>query len=1346
MNYGTYGVMSIFLSMNLHGSGAVKTVAPTDTLCIVTSDGRSHKIDAIWAQESTYVANLLEENAELGSKQKPLSIPLTLEQIDELNDHLLSLKKGSTKHLKRNLIRSISKSDHNVSTIRSKIHELNELLKAAKLMGLKKVQPIVRAGFLVLLKKDPLLAEFIANPQCIGELELPNDVVHSQVKLLSDEDQEFFRAQLCVTVKSEKEPSSALVSPCGRYVLTMGQPKKNASFFEIWDPLRGNSIRQVSLNYEIKGAHFCANNQIVTWGKKRLDLWDSSGSGTCTPHEWELLIKESKRIWGTALSADGKMLAVVLDDKIVVLPITKQLPVSPRQDAATSKPYKILTAPAIHKKENKKSGFSKICFGHDDQMLIEVRPGGDLLFYRWNTEKCSAYKKGSGSDLKRWYVNGSKFITISGHQEARVWECTQDSVEPVNEGRIPPSIDELISQEEFTSIGAQEVVTWCDTGIQEFIDKLAFMTGTKMSTSFMLDGGAPGIRYNDERGERYQKLACPPTLNLQGAYLSRRARIFLGIGAQGILRFWHAHNPDVIEFLSSSMSLEQALLLQYLVNRLRHESSDIDEILHAPHLRALFEEWDPTFQTIMSSIFQALRNGQDDQPLKTPRTAAASFLRSSSSTVTSGSDTAYTGSKKASQKLARSLSHSAAPRSPRSPRPFNLGTIAVMNLSPIQATGAQAKESPRRASHAGTLHVEASNDSLVPEKSMTMHTAAVVEVVELDQPPTPRVLRVEQHTQPAAQEQEKDAPAVHEDSQLPSSFSDSSDDTQDDSSFTSDCPTWVASVEEHPSSGISSTSSTSSSLLVPQSARPLERAFSTSSAVRARGYSQALEAYTSVRRLYQEGSYQEAYRHFSEMFKDSKSKLYKALAAHFLGEMHLGGVGTELDLGKACAYFEKAASQDVDKALLAQTFVRLGELYSYGYGVQRSQMKALYYLNQVIAHGQDPTISSMSQAASARSKVAALYLLYRAHAKELRIGTDEAPFMKLHATALTLCESMCEEKGSDAGFGWLYKGRFMLDQAREVEEARQAMACFVHAAESSDQSIKAEAHYRIGKLYCETFIDCAKARDHLEKALEGTTTTWVQPMAQLFLGHVSNLEESRRNESSYARTIGHYEKVLLQHYNLKAQCEAAYHLARTYEHPGATNLVPQMQWEKVVHYDSMATALGEALGILHVDAHVSLARQHYRGTPGVEVDLSEAYKQYMIVAQESHKNSYIEEALCALADLAQRRGAHNAGYSALECYTRLLALCAQDGYTASIESEGYRHKALLELARHEIAEGERKRAEAPSGKKGASPVPSELFAKAVRLLGELVSKNPKNEILEEAQSLQAQITTLCTRK
>jgi hypothetical protein len=274
MNAYFYFFFCILCVSSLEGSALVKKASTKviPQLFAVSTEGRPFQLDQIWVHESEYIANKIQENSELGTEKMALQIPLGLEQLEELNSHLLKLKNGTKKQLKKDFMSSLADSDRSPTAFHSKVRELCHLFKAIKLMGLKKLQPIALAGFLFLLKKETVLNAFSANPRLIDELDLPSDVARSLVKLVSDEDQEFLRAQLCITAKSHKQPSSATVSPCGRYALTAGLQKKETSFFEVFDTMNGDSIRHVTIDGKIKGIHFCQDDHIIIWNKKRVDL------------------------------------------------------------------------------------------------------------------------------------------------------------------------------------------------------------------------------------------------------------------------------------------------------------------------------------------------------------------------------------------------------------------------------------------------------------------------------------------------------------------------------------------------------------------------------------------------------------------------------------------------------------------------------------------------------------------------------------------------------------------------------------------------------------------------------------------------------------------------------------------------------------------------------------------------------------------------------------------------------------------------------------------------------------------------------------------------------------------
>jgi TPR repeat protein len=1186
----------------------------------------------------------------------------------------------------------------------------------------------------------------------------------------------------------------------------------------------------------------------------------------------------------------------------------------------------------MYKKENKKSGYSEIVFAKGDQILIEIRPGGDLLFYRLDKQPhFFAYKKGSGTNIRRSYVNGSKFITISEAHEARVWDCQEDTVEALNEGKMLTTTPDFISQEQFIEMKRNDKKIFCDTRSNEFIDKLAFLTGAKLSAAILIDSGLPTILRNDRMGDRFQSLSFPSPQCLVGAFTSYKGTVLLGIADQGIVKIWHVNNSEVASFLSSSMTLEQALFIQYLVSQMRSGNKDMADFMAVPHMRRIFEGCDKTFRMLLLATFPELRNAGEDTRTQSPRISSHTTQQSSSS-------------HESNPKLLRAVSLSAANSSPHhSPRfqsPRNIAVVSTVQSKELDHSGSL---SPRKASHDSTksaatssglqplsrsqraqrtsLHHRGSRaDAAIKSPRGRSQTGEIiatpVEVVskepevlllghlrslsldssssstahteELDQSGETSPREASQNStesaatssglQPLSRSQRRPrASSRHEGSQgdatrnsprvsrqtveiiaapvdvvskepellqvgdprssspeLPSSSTvytkepdQSGAPSPRDASFDSTESAVTSSVlkplsrsqrrprasSRHEGSQGDTTRNSprvsrqtveiiatpvdivykepevilvgdprSSSPELPSSSSALDMSRNPQGSLKASqeaestmrervvidfltiasssSYSSVhyevageyltdLEAYNASCALHSQRAYDHAYKTFYDMYTHTTSKLYKALSAHYLGEMNLHGHGVECNPATAFSYFRIASKQTVDRTLLAETFARLGEMYSYGYGVKQSQMQALYYLNQILAHEQDPLIGAINEAAPFKSKISALFLLHRAkwfilhRAKSQKLGTntDLKAATILYDKALVLCENAISADGSDAPLAQLYKGRLYLTQLKEsTAMLAKAWGCFMRASNSSDTYIKAEAYYRLGKLSMHNVKSSSQAKDFFEKALAVSSQTWITSMVELHLGHLASREEAAKRIPSYAKAIEFYEKALRQPFNLRAQSESSYHLARMYEKSTDLRLSAVKAWEKILEYDTQAVAVGEVFGIHHVDAHFSLARQHYTGTPALAIDLAEAYKQYMIVVNEGHDNSQLIEAYLRLAEMSQKREELS---DAKEFYEKVLLIREEQGYRPTDESKKYIHKALLEIAKYELSSVKQLTSNESEGARTSS---HDSLAKAHSLLVELLELSPAQELHNEAKLLQAEVKKFRTKK
>ncbi len=1249
MKLKKYLFLCIFSGEMLEGASAIKkSIAIIETtLCARSAEGTMLLLDPSWIQESNYVANLVRENPALGSDNMPVMMPLGFAQLEELNGYLISIKDGTTKQFKKNLMRNISGSDRTMTLMHSKVRELHELFKATKQMELKKLQPLVLAAFLFLLKTDAVLNAFAVNPMLMKELDLPSEVGQSLVKLVSDEDQELLRAQLCITYTCQKQPTYASLSEDGTLAGVAGLYKNNTSFIEVFNTMDGEPVGNKVVDYKIKGIEFCHGNQLISWGKTTIDLWDTFTHTKNTPHGWEELLKETKKIWGIALSKNKKNLAVVLDDRVLVLAIphahSDESSEENSDDSSEEIKPKILTAPAMHKRENKKNSYSRIIFGNNDQTLIEIRPGGDLIFYRWEKEKVIAFKKGSGNEVARFYTNGSKVIIITQAHEVRVWDCQQDAVEPQNEGKLPNTAREHISNDQFIEFEKHHTKVFCDTGSTEFMDKLVFLTGSLVPASITVSGGVPGLQRTGGSNEKLQMLALPPHLTLQGACASPQGKVFLGITTQGFVKVWHVNNPAIAAFLSSSMPLAQALLIQHLANAYKTPSTHLSDFLKAEHLRIIFETCETTFQKLISTMIQRQQSGVEDIVPPSPRGQKRDIQNASSSSSASTSDTIPKASLLSRIKLARSSSSPAANTSPQSspqhsPRSAKQAIIAALRLPQTSLARNEGDSPRRRSSHDATSALTPRAAQLLKRTQSQLRGSLRLEMREKESsiktlsgsPREPLSERGAQSSQSSEMKAfDSDLPesltpqevaastivqaVAPEPSLLPRGFSQSSTlrrgTVQISVQNSPDVATQV--VDVNPESDESESSQYHNAEEVSIG-------------------STTLDAYSSARELFNVGSYEKAYTCFLDIYKKSGSKLYKALSAHFLGEMTLRGRGALINPPLAFTYFEKAVKQNVDKALQGESFARLGEMYYYGYGVKHSLMNALYNLGQLVTQkavslpgaGSEDTqiVNRSNEEAPFRSRISAHFHVYRAKSRELNM-----PVKSLCDEALRLCDEAIAAKSSDASFAWLYKGRLLIAQAKvseSYENSNKAWRCLLKAAESTDESIKTEALYRLGKLSLAHFKSSTQAKEYFEKVLKSNETTWIRAAAELQLGNLGHFEAAPNKTTSYSAAIAHYKEAIEQPYNLWAQAEAAYQMARIYE-----RLEDQPKaWEQVFFYDNMAIAVGEVLGIHHVDAHFSLARQYFRGTPDLPVDLHEAYKHFMTVIHESHNPSQLEEA------------------------------------------------------------------------------------------------------------------------
>lgn len=387
---------------------------------------------------------------------------------------------------------------------------------------------------------------------------------------------------------------------------------------------------------------------------------------------------------------------------------------------------------------------------------------------------------------------------------------------------------------------------------------------------------------------------------------------------------------------------------------------------------------------------------------------------------------------------------------------------------------------------------------------------------------------------------------------------------------------------------------------------------------------------------YRKGNYKEAYDCFVEGAAQ-KENPHTLPSMYLLGEMLLRGNGVPYDPREAVSYYEKVEKNANDE-LKALALLRLGEIHYYGLGpIVRSQAKALDYFNRILLITK-PAVGC---------KVAAHFYLLRIGLRELQ--KDDMFHLDAALTLGVECESQ------DL-LTLLFLGRVHLHEGQEEE----AVECFLKVADSKDKYLRAEAWYRLGKIY---FNDrnSSLAQKYFSKAVGQECNNWVRALAEVYLGRLCFESAGSNEESSLRKALEHYAHAKNQSYNYYAQAEACYWTARLYEKIEGD---PAKNAALVFENDTNAVSLAKKTIDKQLKAHLALGQQFYRGTKAVSVNCERAHEYFKTVAEEANDPLLLEEACFRLADIYVNGGpgVRCSPEDALNLYERLFKVGKNENY------------------------------------------------------------------------------------
>jgi len=423
-----------------------------------------------------------------------------------------------------------------------------------------------------------------------------------------------------------------------------------------------------------------------------------------------------------------------------------------------------------------------------------------------------------------------------------------------------------------------------------------------------------------------------------------------------------------------------------------------------------------------------------------------------------------------------------------------------------------------------------------------------------------------------------------------------------------------------------------------------------------------VELYRSGLSAYKQKRYADAQAYFLAAYNQSDSSVHQILSTRWLGEIALRGWVGSHQFETALTYFENASKQDIDSAIRAESYVRLGEMYYYGLGVPVSQVKAIDYFKRVV--GGDEELQEAGIRALPLGALPALYFLQ----KISRIGgkSETAKLFLDHATKL--CKSVTEvtqqrsAETEEVVLAWLVlaklyliEGSITTDEARATTFFQNAESYLTKVTNSSQDYYAAEAHYRLGKLHVEQYEGLTKearpdkkdsrdrlksekerfhrsALNHLQKAVSQDSNRWIVPVAHIQLGRLFLIDD-RKIPVDKARAFEHYEKARAQSYNKKAQAEATFLLSQLYEKGGESFAADP----KKTHEYLKEIADQEYASHYRIDANFLLAQRYYEGTSLLGINLKESYKYFQRVAEESQNVKQLEEARYHVAEMATDR-------------------------------------------------------------------------------------------------------------
>ena len=1359
MNANKPLVFLLAFSMSLNASQKVKESPAAASRLVsyffVTQDAKLTPLDKIWFEESGFVMSKIAENSAAGiSEKKAIKLPLDLAEIVEVNTLLLFIKNNQPDDLRSHIFHMIGihensrgasvSSELSEGQIIKKIEILKRFYKNIRTLDIKKLYPVFREAFILLLTYSEMLRAFTYKPALLGDLGLPADLLMDKgVQVLSQDDQEFLRSQLYEDIEIQGQPSHLRISPNGEYLLTASVSGKQG-FISVLHVGHAKEFSRVELREPIEQLCWFGSSHIIIRTHSSIMMWDISNDTDITPSWWQDILKDVGTIWSVVSSKDLSKVALGADDKILLLNIGQRT-------------FRALSAPAGDKKGGKKKNESKLAFVGEDKLLVEMRSSGDILFYSVDSGVCVSHEKGDGYEYEHHYINGDSLITISTGKEARIWDCQRDAQKRLlQKGNILNNSTVFVSFGQQIEVVPDQQLSIYDTASNKFIADMPFLTGTDVDDVVKLKkDGAFVLTTKNNVTLDLPIFDAPKQLctSYDGSYLFA--------GSKNNIRLFHYFNAEVRNFLETGMTLAQGLCVKVMINWLKvtieskKNTSYEHSVLRQPHLLEIFNGMDETFKVLVEHSFPEMCSPQEER-MFSGATSSSSLYGEAQGSPSLGKKPKRKGrffSLKRTASTPRSGENS--PRSPRSPRLERrntgpeLSTITELTKSqrfqislpgspkigtpktgsprigsprtgsprtgsPVEsprrmiddweagpAEGQQSPKSlresadrplarvnrtdivasPLRSSNSDTRTLMAQGPSAVEVQDIAfIEDITTLKASEL-KAISPRSLGAvpENHAdsvhgkesvltrrssgskmspllaKAAARTSLRDVTSASTIVQASSSpRSGNSSPRKDSSRRVSFRETSTVSGEvkvespritelstrtnsANPSSQESSaTQSTSSPLMSPRSSTHeiviVQAAdnfsevsvssveIETAEMVVVEELTDTLGVYRAGIEAFRNGQYDKAFINFNQLHKLAIDKSLKMLSAYWLGEMYLFGKGVPIDYTLARERFMTAAKQNVDLAIKALAYERLGEIYYFGQAVDPSDTKAHDYFKRALDTNE----------ATPQAKIPALFLLRQMMKK--MAGADIGPSKEYLDQVRSLCLVQTESntQGEFAPLAFLIQGRLWLDEGATKSDFEKAAKCFTKVIESkADNSMKAEAYYRLGRLSYEHLDSRTKAKKYLEKAIEIGTNGWVTHSSYVHLGHIARDGNGSKKCSATREALDLYEKALHQTRNMYAKYEAAFHSARLYE-KGDKDVA--IDYAKVFLFDKDVSEQFYC-DKLAIKAYYSLAIQYYDGNPIMELNLPEAMKCYKCIDVGCLDISMLEEAWYRIAEM-----------------------------------------------------------------------------------------------------------------